>query len=192
MGQKPKVLLHVCCGPCATAVIEKLSLCYDVVCFWYNPNIEPLSEYERRLASMRTVAQYMQVPLIVEPRQSGAWRAAVTGWEDEPEGGRRCRICFEHRLKQAAHYAVDYQINYLATTLTVSPHKDAEQINALGRCLGEAVGIDFLEETWRKDGGFQRSVELSRELGLYRQDYCGCHFSRQEQVKERADRSAGQ
>ncbi len=175
--QKPKLLLHVCCGPCATAVIERVISRFEVVCFWYNPNIEPSAEYERRLAGMRTVAQAMGVPLAEGQRDIEGWQEAIAGWEDEPEGGRRCPICFEYRLRRAAEYAQTRNMDYLATTLTVSPHQYAELINSLGKRLAEAVGVKFVAEIWRKKGGFQRSVELSKQLNLYRQNYCGCIYS---------------
>ncbi len=171
---KPKLLLHVCCGPCATVVIERLRPHFDVHCFWYNPNVEPAAEYEKRLASTRTVARAMQVPLVEGDQDTADWRGAVGGLEDEPEGGRRCAICFEYRLLRAIEYACAHGIDYLAATLSVSPHKDAALINSLGRRLAGAAGIEFVAENWRKRNGFQRSVELSKQLGLYRQDYCGC------------------
>ncbi len=176
-SHKPKLLLHVCCGPCATAVIERVVSHFEVVCYWYNPNIEPSAEYERRLASMHTVAEAMAVPLVEGPRDTEGWREAVAGWENEPEGGRRCPICFEYRLCRAAEYAQAQDIDYLATTLTISPHKNAQLINSLGERIAEAAGIKFLAKVWRKEGGFQRSVQLSHQLNLYRQDYCGCRYS---------------
>ncbi len=174
---KPKLLLHVCCGPCATAVIERVISRFEVVCFWYNPNIEPAAEYERRLAGMQAIAQAMGVPLVEGQRDTEGWREAIAGWEGEPEGGRRCQICFEYRLRRAAEYAQACDMDYLATTLTISSHKDAQLINSLGEDLTEAAGVKFLAEVWRKEGGFQRSVRLSRQLNLYRQDYCGCSYS---------------
>jgi len=176
-SQKPKLLLHVCCGPCATAVIERVVSRFEVICFWYNPNIEPSAEYERRLAGMRTVAEAMAVPMIEGQRDTEAWREAKAGWEDEPEGGRRCQICFEYRLRRAAEYAQALDMEYIATTLTISPHKDAQLINSLGERIAEAAGVKFLAKVWRKKGGFQRSVQLSHQLNLYRQSYCGCRYS---------------
>jgi len=175
--QKPKLLLHVCCGPCATAVIERVVSRFEVVCFWYNPNIEPSAEYERRLASMHAVAQAMDVPLIEGERDTRSWREAVAGWEEEPEGGRRCPICFEYRLRRTAEYAQAQGMDYMATTLTISPHKDAQLINSLGERIAEVASVKFLAEVWRKKGGFQRSVQLSHQLNLYRQNYCGCRYS---------------
>ncbi len=174
---KPKLLLHVCCGSCATAVIERVVSRFEVVCFWYNPNIEPAAEYEHRLGGMRTVAAAMAVPMIEGQRDAEAWREAIAGWEDEPEGGRRCPICFEYRLRRAAEYAQARDMDYLATALTISPHKDAQLINSLGERIAEAASVEFLTEVWRKEGGFQRSVQLSHQLNLYRQNYCGCNYS---------------
>ena len=174
---KPKLLLHVCCGPCATAVIERVVSRFDVVCFWYNPNIEPTAEYERRLAGMRTVAQTVGVPLIEGQRDTEGWREAIAGWENEPEGGQRCPICFEYRLRKAAEYAQVHDMDYLATALTVSPHQDAGLINSLGKRLSQAADVRFMAEIWRKEAGFQRSVQLSEQLNLYRQNYCGCIYS---------------
>ncbi len=176
-SHKPRLLLHICCGPCAMAVIERIVSRFEVVCFWYNPNIEPAAEYERRLAGMQTVAQAMGVPLVEGQQDIAGWREAIAGWEGEPEGGWRCRICFEYRLRSAAEYAQDRDMDYLATTLTISSHKDAQLINSLGEDLAEAAGLRFLAEVWRKEGGFQRSAQLSRQLNLYRQDYCGCSYS---------------
>ena len=173
---KPKLLLHVCRGPCATAVIERVISRFEVVCFWYNPNIEPAAEYERRLAGMRTVAQAMGVPLVEGQRDTEGWREAIAGWEGDSEGGRRCQMCFEYRLRRAAEYTQARDMDYLATTLTVSSHKDAQLVNSLGQDLTEAAGVKFLPEVWRKQGGLQRSVQLSEQLNIYRQDYCGCRY----------------
>ena len=173
----PKLLLHVCCGSCATAVIERVVSRFEVVCFWYNPNIESSAEYERRLAGMRTVAEAMAVPIIEGRRDTEAWREAVVGWEEEAEDGRCCPICFEYRLRRAAEYAQARDMDYLATTLTISPHKDAQLINSLGERIAQAAGVEFLTEVWCKEGGFQRSVQLSHQLNLYRQNYCGCRYS---------------
>ncbi len=177
LSPKPRLLLHVCCGPCATAVIERLRERVALQCFWYNPNIQPAAEYQRRLASMRIVAQAMDVPLIEGPEDTAGWYEAVAGWEGEPEGGQRCRLCFEYRLRGAVEYARQHGLDQVATTLSISPHKNLELINSLGEQLTTATGIEFLAENWRKQGGFPRSVALSRQLGLYRQDYCGCIFS---------------
>ncbi len=178
MAQGGKLLLHVCCGPCATAVIERLAPAYDLTCLWYNPNIEPLEEYNRRLEAARTVAASTAVRLVEGPYDNEMWRRAVAGYESEPEGGARCAICFRYRLAFAARYAAEHGFACFTTTLTISPHKNAEAINRIGQAIAADHGLAFLAENFKKRGGFQRSVELSKKLGLYRQDYCGCLFSR--------------
>lgn len=175
---KPKLLLHVCCGPCASAVIERLVPRFEVHCFWYNPNIQPEAEYQRRRAAMRAVAQAMQVTLIEAERDEASWEEAVAGLEEEPEGGRRCEVCFSYRLRRAAQYAAEHGFAHLATTLPVSPHKNQQLINQLGRQQAQQLGLCFVAEDFRKRGGFQRSLELSEKWGLYRQNYCGCRYSR--------------
>ena len=167
----------MCCGPCATAVLGALRPDWAVQCFWYNPNIEPAEEYRRRLGAMVTVAAAGGVPLVEGPYQPESWRATVNGWEDEPEGGQRCRICYEYRLREAVAYACAQGVDRVATTLTISPHKEAALINALGCELATAAGLQFVAGDWRKRAGFARSLALSRQLGIYRQNYCGCRYS---------------
>ncbi len=178
MGEKPALLLHVCCGPCATAVLERLADSFDVTAFWSNPNIQPQEEHDLRLANLRLVTDRAGVDLIVADRDEDDWLEAVEGYEDEPEGGRRCGVCFDYRLQRAAREASRLGIEHMATTLTVSPHKPAQRIHPIGRRVAAEHGLQFLEEDFKKQGGFQRSIELSKQLGLYRQRYCGCLFSR--------------
>ncbi len=175
---QPKLLLHVCCGPCATAVIERLRPHSEPECFWYNPNIQPKAEYERRLAAMRRVAEAMNVGLIQADRDEQGWEQAVAGYEDAAEGGPRCAICFEYRLRRATQYAAEHGFTHLATSLAVGPHKNIDVINGIGERLAERWGLTFAAEDFRKQGGFECSVQLSQKLGLYRQSYCGCRFSR--------------
>lgn len=177
---KPTLLLHVCCGPCACAVIERLVERFHVTAFWHNPNVQPEDEHDRRLEQARIVCREFSVDLIVGERDEDSWLEAVAGLEDEPEGGARCAPCFEHRLRRSAHEAQARGMERLATTLSVSPHKPADGINALGRRVAAELGVRFLDEDFKQGGGFARSVELSKALGLYRQRYCGCRFSRRE------------
>ncbi len=174
---KPHLLLHLCCGPCATAVIERLLERFHITAFWHNPNIHPPEEHQRRLGQARIVAREFDLELVEEPGEEAGWLEAVTGLEEEPEGGRRCAACYELRLKRAAEEAVRRGIPTLATTLTLSPHKSASEVNSVGRAVAEVLGLSFVEEDFKQRGGFQRSVEKSRELGLYRQRHCGCRFS---------------
>jgi len=166
--------LHVCCGPCSTAAIERMAERWRVTAVWYNPNIRPAEEHDRRLAAMRTVAERTGVPLVELERAPEAWEAACAGLMDEPEGGARCLECFRMRLEQVARWAAEQGIGTLTTTLSISPHKPAERINAIGAEIARAHGLRFLAEDLKQRGGFQRSVELSRHWGLYRQRYCGC------------------
>jgi len=172
--ERPRLALHVCCGPCATAVAERLRGDFRVEAVWYNPNIQPAAEHERRLAAMRRVAEAMDLPLTVLDYDVPRWEAACAGLMDEPEGGARCGVCFRLRLMRVAQFAAERGMSHLATTLTVSPHKPAARINALGLQTAAECGIHFVDEDFRQRDGFARSVQLSRELGLYRQRYCGC------------------
>ena len=184
---QPKLLLHVCCGPCATAVIERLLPRFDVLCFWYNPNIQPDDEYQRRLAAMRTVATMSGVELVEAERDEAGWEQAIAGLEREPEGGRRCDVCFDYRLRRAAQYAAEHGCTHLATTLTISPHKNRQAINQVGEDQAKTWGLSFVAGDFRKRGGFQRAAELIKEWHLYRQNYCGCRYSWGDQpVVERA------
>ncbi len=175
---RPRLALHVCCGPCATAVIERLQGRFRVEAVWYNPNIQPSEEHRRRLEGMERVAEIMDVPLTILEYDVEAWRDACDGLMDEPEGGARCDVCFRLRLQRAVAWAAGGGIGLVATTLTVSPYTPVERVNAIGERIAAAHGLDFLAESFRKRGGFQRSVELSKRWGLYRQSYCGCLPSR--------------
>ena len=177
---RPRLLLHVCCGPCLTAVVERILPQFDVVGLWHNPNIDTEQEHELRLGNARIVAEHFGIELICADYDAADWLRAVAGLEQEPEGGRRCPVCFDYRLRRTVQYAAEHQIDHVATTLTVSPHKPLDVINRLGADLCDEMGIRFVGRNFRRGGGFQRSVELSRELGLYRQRYCGCAFARRD------------
>jgi epoxyqueuosine reductase len=174
MSDKPHLLLHVCCGPCATSVIEQLVDRYHVTAFWHNPNIQPGEERQRRLEQASIVAREFNLDLIVDGDDPGPWVATLVGHEDAPEGSERCERCFEARLRHAAGEAARCGAALVATTLSVSPHKPVEAINRVGRRVAAELGVEFLEADFKQGGGFQRSVELSRKLNLYRQRYCGC------------------
>ena len=171
---RPRLLLHVCCGPCATAVIERLLPDYDVTLLWYNPNIQPDAEHDRRLVAARQVAAALGVELRVLEGGQEEFAALCVGREDLPEGGERCQLCYELRLQAACAYAAAHGFPLVATTLTISPHKPAATVNPVGSRAATAAGVAFLEADFKKQAGFQRSLQLSRELALYRQDYCGC------------------
>lgn len=177
---RPTLLLHSCCGPCSSYVLEYLTQYFDVFLSYYNPNIQPRAEYDLRLENQRRVLERIPGVTLVECGYDGeAYDEAVIGLEREREGGARCTECFRLRLEYAAREAKRLGCNYCCTTLTVSPHKDAQRINALGREICAKYGVEWLPGDFKKRNGYKRSIELSREFGLYRQDYCGCLYSKQ-------------
>ncbi len=176
----PTVLLHACCGPCATAAVDRLKDECDLTLYWYNPNIMPLSEHELRKENLRTVAEHFAVPLLMEEGYPIAdFVETARGYEDEEEGGRRCTSCFVLRLTQTAKRAKREGFEYFCTTLTVSSRKDADLINTLGEQIAAQEGVKWLYSDFKKKDGNLRSIKLSEELGLYRQMYCGCAYGRQ-------------
>jgi predicted adenine nucleotide alpha hydrolase (AANH) superfamily ATPase len=180
------ILLHSCCGPCSTAVVERLAARFDITLFFYNPNITDRDEYERRLeAQRRFVDRYNMSPdtdrkltLVIGAYEPGEFFARVRGLEAEPEGGARCALCFEMRLQRAAEYAALHAFERFTTTLSVSPHKNHALIRDIGTRLAMKFGLTFHPEDFKKNDGARRSAELARAYGLYRQNYCGCDFSR--------------
>jgi predicted adenine nucleotide alpha hydrolase (AANH) superfamily ATPase len=170
-----KVLLHICCGVCAAGVAERLAgEGYEVHGFFYNPNIHPREEYEKRLEIAGKVAGQMGFPLKVGPYVPEEWFQETATLENEPEGGRRCEVCFRLRLKKAYLYLRDSGLDAFTTTLTVSPRKSASVINKIGQEIG---GEKFLVRDFKKKEGYKRSIELAKQWGLYRQHYCGCVYS---------------
>ncbi|RKY57670.1 MAG: hypothetical protein DRP95_06730 [Candidatus Latescibacterota bacterium] len=182
---KPKLLLHICCAPCATYVAELLGRDFEVHGFFYNPNIHPEEEYRRRLEAMQQYGKAVGFKWDEGPYEPGRWFSLVRGYEEEPEGGARCPICYRMRLEETARRAAELGFGYFATTLTIGPTKKAQVINPIGRELGFKYGLTFVGGDFKKGDGFKHSVRISRELGLYRQDYCGCIFS----LKERRRRT---
>ncbi len=181
LSGRPRLLLHSCCGPCSSYVLEYLTRYFEVFLSYYNPNIQPRAEYDLRLENQLCVLGRMPgVTLVPCGYDGGAYDEAVRGLEDEPEGGARCTECFKLRLDFAAREAKRLGCDYFATTLTVSPHKDAQRINAIGEALAGKYGVKWLPGDFKKRDGYKRSIELSREFGLYRQDYCGCLYSKTE------------
>ena len=170
-----KIVLHICCGVCATAVVERLvSEGHQILGLFYNPNIYPLQEYNKRLEATREVAKRMNLQLEAPPYDPESWLQEIAGLESEPEGGRRCQVCFRHRLKRTYLYMETYKLDAFTTTLTVSPHKSAAVINRIGQEIG---GERFLAGDYKKKDGFRRAMELGKEFDLYRQHYCGCRYS---------------
>jgi hypothetical protein len=175
--RKPFLLLHICCGPCSTHVIEVLNKVYHPIGFFYNPNLYPKEEYYRRLKAAAKVAESLRTALWVPPAEHEAWMEIMVGMEGDPEGGRRCNICIRHRLEKAACMAKTASIDTFATTLSIGPSKNSRKINEIGVDLSKRYELSFLEADFKKRDGFLKSVQISKALGLYRQDYCGCCFS---------------
>jgi hypothetical protein len=173
-----KMLLHVCCAPCATAVREILDKNYRLEFFFSNPNIHPRQEYSKRSNEVKKLAAKFGIKVYAEKYNHAAWKKAIAGHEGELEGGLRCELCFRHRLRAAAKMAKKKNIPFFATTLTISPHKNSLIINKLGEEIGLWRGVKFLNANFKKNGGFQRSLELSKKFHLYRQKYCGCEYSK--------------
>ena len=180
LTDRPTLLLQACCGPCSSYVWEYITRYFDVTVLFYNPNIRPEAEYEKRLATLKQLLDRMPMehpPTLMEPGWRGQeFLAAVRGLEREPEGGARCAVCFRLRLEETAKLAAARGFDYFGTTLTVSPHKNAQVLNAIGESLGEKYGVAWLPSDFKKRNGYLRSIQLSKEYGLYRQEYCGCGF----------------
>lgn len=183
----PTLLLHSCCAPCSSYVIEYLSNYFKITVFYYNPNIAPDEEYIFRSREQKRLISEMQtkypVSYIDEDYDSSQFYNAVKGLEKEPEGGKRCEKCFELRLSRTAQKADELVFDYFATTLTISPLKNAELINSIGERIAKTTSAKWLYSDFKKKGGYKRSIELSREFDLYRQNYCGCAFSKAESLK---------
>lgn len=177
---KPNLLLHVCCAPCSTHVIQLLKHDFEVTPYFYNPNIHPQKEYERRFREMMELAERIGVKLIQGEYDLERWFKATKGYEEEREGGKRCEICYHLRLEQAAIFASQSGYEYFTTTLSISPHKKAATINAIGKNLSRRYGLTFYSADFKKKDGYKISCQLSKEYGLYRQGYCGCIYSRAE------------
>ena len=175
---RQQTLLHSCCAPCSTACIEKLKDYFDLTIFYYNPNIDTFEEYQKRLSEQIKYCESLGIKVIGEEYQKELFLSAVSGKEEEKEGGSRCGICFFLRLKETANKAKQENFEYFATTLTVSPLKNATVINEIGQEIEKKIGVKYLPTDFKKGGGYLRSIELSKENGLYRQNYCGCEFSK--------------
>ena len=184
-GEKKTLLLHSCCAPCSSYVLEYLSRYFYITVFYYNPNIYPPEEYDTRGKEQKRLVSQMPVSLPVQVAE-GAYEPelffeTVRGMEQLPEGGERCFRCYELRMRKAAEYAADHGFDYFTTTLTISPLKNAGKLNEIGLKLAEETGVPYLVSDFKKKNGYKRSIELSAEYELYRQNYCGCVYSRREE-----------
>lgn len=190
-GERPSLLLHACCAPCSSYVLEYLSGYFDITLFFYNPNISPKSEYDFRAAELeRLIAQMpleSEVKLIVADYDPAPFEELARGKEELSEGGARCFDCYGLRLEQTARLAKERGFDLFCTTLSISPHKNAQRLNAIGKALSDACGVDYLYSDFKKKNGYKRSCELSELYSLYRQNYCGCAFSKKEALARNAD-----
>lgn len=181
--EKPKrLLLHSCCAPCSSYVLEYLSQYFEITVFYYNPNISPETEYRMRVEEQQRLIQQMPLKHPVSFLEGtycpDYFYNMVKGLEDVPEGGERCFLCYRMRLEESAKIARENGFDYFTTTLTISPLKNAQKLNKIGQELAEKYEVPFLPSDFKKKNGYKRSTELSREYGLYRQNYCGCVFSK--------------
>ncbi|MBQ8401896.1 MAG: epoxyqueuosine reductase QueH [Clostridia bacterium] len=181
--EKPTLLLHACCAPCSSYSLEFLAPHFRKIDIWfYNPNITPAAEYGLRLAELKRLVETVRYPCPVEvldvPYDPSVFFTMAKGMEHLPEGGERCRNCYEQRLRSAAETAKTGGYDWFTTTLSISPYKNAHWLNAIGIRLGEETGVPYLISDFKKNGGYARSIALSAQYGLYRQDWCGCVYSR--------------
>lgn len=183
-GKRPSLLLHACCAPCSSAVLEQLTEQFAVSVLFYNPNISPKSEFEKREAELERLIREMpaarDAKMIRAAYDPAEFYTAVRGLEDIPEGGERCFVCYRLRLEAASKYAAEHGFDYFTSTLSISPLKNAAKLNEIGEMLSEKYGVAHLPSDFKKKDGYKRSIVLSKEYDLYRQDFCGCVFSKRE------------
>lgn len=181
-GTKPKLLLHCCCAPCSSYVLEYLDNVFEITPYFYNPNISPRSEYDYRAKELARLIDEMPLentlPPIIEHYDNGEFESKIKGLENEKEGGARCAVCFKIRLNAAADFAKANGFDYFCTTLTISPLKNAQALNKIGENIAEKTGVKYLFSDFKKNEGYKRSIALSNQYSLYRQNYCGCKYSK--------------
>ena len=188
-GITPRLLLHSCCAPCSSYVLEYLTEYFDITVYYYNPNISPMGEYEKRIAEQKRLISEMKfknsVSFIEGTYNHDEFMSLTRGLENLPEGGERCSLCYEMRLEAAAQKAAEINADYFTTTLSVSPYKNTAKLNTIGLKLAMEYGVPYLVSDFKKNNGYKRSSELSTEYGLYRQNFCGCIFSKKEAEERR-------
>ena len=189
-GIKPKLLIHACCGPCSSYVIEYLNNFFDITIYYYNPNIYPTFEFLRRYDELeKFIIEYnnknnKEIKLFGVDYETKEFYKAIRGLEHEGERSRRCYSCYKLRMTKAAKYAKENNFDYFTTTLSISPYKNAEWINEIGKDLEKELDIKYLYSDFKKKNGYKRSLELSKEYNLYRQEYCGCVYSKEERERK--------
>ncbi len=179
LDHKPTLLLHACCGVCSSSVLEKLNNYFNTTILYYNPNIYPEEEYQKRLQTQKEIIKKMKLntEILEIGYDSKEFEKIAIGLENEKEGGSRCAKCFYLRLEKTAQLAKENDFEYFTTTLSVSPHKDSQVLNKIGKILEEKYQIKYLYSDFKKKEGYKRSNELAKEYNLYRQNYCGCKYS---------------
>ncbi len=175
---KPSLLLHSCCAPCSTACIERLKDYFNLTVYYYNPNLDSVTEFNLRSSEQIRLCNEYGVNVVIQPYEATQFYSVVKGLEMENEGGARCEKCFALRLTATAEYAKQNGFNYFATTLTVSPLKNAQKINEIGEKISKETGVNYLPTDFKKGGGYLKTIELSKKYQLYRQNYCGCAYSK--------------
>lgn len=189
-AKAPTLLLHSCCAPCSSYVLEYLSQYFQITVFYYNPNIYPESEYTKRILEQQTLIGQMKskhpISFMAGAYDKERFYAMAEGMETLKEGGARCMKCYELRLREAAEVAKKGNFDYFTTTLSISPMKNAVKLNEIGMRLAEEYQVAYLLSDFKKKNGYKRSIELSKEYGLYRQDYCGCEFSKREREQQKS------
>lgn len=182
LKDKPTLLLHSCCGPCSTEVIDFLKDYFEITVYYYNPNIEPEEEYlHRKKEQIRFLKEYQEAKInfLDCDYDHNSFQKIAKGLENIPEGGARCNKCFYLRMKKTAETAKEKNFAYFGTTLTVSPHKNSTIINEIGEAIGKELGISYIYGDFKKNDGYKKSIELSKIYNLYRQDYCGCMYGKE-------------
>lgn len=190
--KKPRLLLHACCAPCSSYVLEYLSKYFDITIYYYNPNIEPMKEFDKRVVELERLIKEMpldgKVDIVVETYDNKEFKTAIRGYENLSEGSERCFICYNLRMDKSATYAKKNKYDYFTTTLSISPYKNCSKINEIGASLEEKYKVKYLYADFKKKNGYKRSIELSKIYNLYRQDYCGCIYSKIEAEKRRKEK----
>lgn len=191
LTERKKLLLHSCCAPCSSYCLEYLSQFFDITLLYYNPNITEEEEYLKRVSEQQRLIGELNhlhgngISFVEGAYEKSLYLDCVRGLEKEPEGGARCKECFNLRLDYAARYAAEHGFDYFTTTLTISPLKNASLLNEIGHQMAEKYKVDFLPSDFKKKNGYKRTIELSKEFNLYRQDYCGCIFSKVQREAEK-------
>ena len=189
----PKLLLHACCGPCSSYVLEYLSNFFNITIYYYNPNIEPITEFNKRVDEVKKLISLMplknKVDVVVPDYNNNDFKIAIKGHEKDLEGQERCYICYKLRMEQACIYAKDNNYDFFTTTLSISPYKNSTWLNQIGEELHNKYNINYLYADFKKKNGYKRSIELSKIYNLYRQDYCGCIYSKYQSMIKKGEKN---